>query len=154
MLYEILYFANHTTRKVPTMKFRPFAETKYILLLIILLSIIAILFKSIYRLYIYANQINDFGIADSSTNFFAGLIITFMYFVQFQNYSLKKHTVFVIVGLVGYELIQGTLFKNNVFDYKDIIASILGALIGYVICVKMKSLSVLNYKHVKGTKVT
>lgn len=52
------------------MKFRSFSDTKYLWLVIVLLSIIAILFKSIYREYIYSNEINDFGIADSSPNFF------------------------------------------------------------------------------------
>lgn len=121
------------------MKFRPFRETKYIWILILLLSIIAILFKSIYRQYIYANQINDFGIADASPNFFSGLIFVLLYFVQYQKMSLKKHALFVLIGLVGYELIQGSLFKSNVFDLKDIIASILGTLISYLLCLKWKN---------------
>lgn len=120
------------------MKFRPLTETKYIWVIIIMLSVIAIFFKSTYRTYIYSNKINDYGIADSSPNFFAGLIIVFLYFIQYQKNSLKKHTVFVVIGLVGYELIQGSIFKNNIFDFKDIIASILGAVIGYIISSKFK----------------
>lgn len=104
-----------------------------------LLSVIAITLKSIYRQYVYANQINDYGIADSSPNFFAGLIIVFLYFTQYQKLTLKKHTMFTIAGLVGYELIQGSVFKNNFFDYKDILASIFGAFTGYLIGMKFKS---------------
>ena len=130
------------------MKFRTLSQTKYLWMVLILLSIIAIIFKSSYRQYIYANQINDFGIADSSPNFFAALIIVFFYFSQYQNITLRKHALYTVVGLVGYELIQGSLFKNNVFDYKDIIASVLGAFIGFLIRLKFKSGSVFNYQKI------
>ncbi|HMR81744.1 MAG TPA: hypothetical protein PKE30_01380 [Niabella sp.] len=126
------------------MKFRPLSETKYLWIIIALLSIIAIVLKSIYRQYIYSNRINDYGIADASPNFFAGLIIVFLYFTLYQKSTLKRHTMFAIVGLVGYELIQGSIFKNNFFDYKDILASILGALTGYLIGSKFKSGAVFN----------
>lgn len=126
------------------MKFRSLSETKYVWLILILLSIVAIILKSIYRQYIYANQINDYGIADASPNFFAGLIIVFFYFTQFQKITLKRHAIFAAAGLVGYELIQGSIFKHNYFDYKDILASMLGAFIGYIICSAYKSGSVLN----------
>lgn len=126
------------------MKLRPLSQTKYLWMFIILLSIIAIILKSTYRQYIYANQINDYGIADSSPNFFAGLIIVLLYFVQDQKTTLQKHALFAGLGLVGYELIQGSVFNNNVFDYKDIIASILGAFIGYFICLKFKNNEAVN----------
>lgn len=121
------------------MKFKPLSETKYLWIIIILLSIIAIVFKSVYRQYVYTNQINDYGVADASPNFFAGFIIVLMYFTQYQKSTLKKHAIFTVVGLVGYELIQGSIFKNNFFDYKDILASIFGAFIGYLISSKFKS---------------
>lgn len=120
------------------MNFKPFSETKYIWLSIVGLSVIAIILKSVYRQYVYANQIDDFGIADSSPNFFAGLIIMLFYFTQNQKITIQKHALFAVIGLVGYELIQGSIFKNNFFDYKDIVASILGVGVGYFICVKLK----------------
>ncbi|MGM1429992.1 hypothetical protein ACS126_12095 [Sphingobacterium lactis] len=120
------------------MKFRSFAETKYLWVIIAVLTIVAIILKSVYRQYIYTHQIDDFGIADSSPNFFAGIIILLMYFTQVQKMSLIRHALFVIIGLVGYELIQGSVFKNNVFDYKDIFASILGVGIGYICVLKFK----------------
>lgn len=126
------------------MKFKPFSQAKYVWIIIALLSVIAIIFKSSYRQYIYANEINDYGVADSSPNFFAGLIIVLFYFTQEQNLTLKKHTIFTVVGLIGYELIQGSIFKNNFFDYKDIFASILGAFIGYLLSSKFKSSAILN----------
>ncbi len=108
---------------------------------IILLSVIAILLKSVYREYVYANQINDLGVADSSPNFFAGLITMLFYFTQDQKMPFKKYAIWAIVGLVGYELIQGSVFKDNFFDYKDILASIMGVGVGYFIGLKSK----LNY---------
>eukprot|EP01132_Coremiostelium_polycephalum_P019167 gene19167-22808_t len=126
------------------MKFKPLLQTKYLWITIIILSIIAIAFKSAYRQYIYANKINDYGIADSSPNFFAGLIIVFFYFTQYQKLTLKKHAIFTVVGLIGYELIQGSVFKHNFFDYKDIFASLLGAFIGYLIGSKFKSGPIFN----------
>jgi hypothetical protein len=126
------------------MKFKPLLQTKYLWITIIVLSIIAIAFKSAYRQYIYANKINDYGIADSSPNFFAGLIIVFFYFTQYQKLTLKKYAIFTVVGLVGYELIQGSIFKHNFFDYKDIFASLFGAFIGYLIGSKFKSGPIFN----------
>jgi len=128
------------------MKLRPFSETKYVWIIVVLLTIIAILFKSVYRGYIYINHINDFGIADSSPNFFAGLIIVFTYFIQAQKESLLKYSIFTLVGLVGYELIQGSVFRNNVFDLKDIIASVLGVFIGYLCCLKLNLTSLVGLK--------
>lgn len=121
------------------MKFNSFSKTKYLWLTIVVLSIIAIILKSTYRQYVYANQINDFGVADSSPNFFAGLITVLLYFTQNQKMSLKKYTLFAIIGLVGYELIQGSVFKNNFFDYKDIFASIFGVGVGYFAGLKLKT---------------
>ncbi|MBL1409906.1 hypothetical protein [Sphingobacterium faecale] len=126
------------------MKFRLFSGTKYLWLVIVLLSIIAILFKSIYREYIYSNEINDFGVADSSPNFFAGLIIVLFYYVQYQKVSLKVHALFAAIGLIGYELIQRSVFKSNVFDYKDILASIIGVTMGYLICSGFKIGALFN----------
>lgn len=126
------------------MKFRPLAQTKYLWITIILLTVIAVIFKSSYRQYIYTNQINDYGVADSSPNFFAGLIIVFLYFTQYQKSTLKTHAIFTVVGLVGYELIQGSVFKHNVFDYKDIFASVLGGVMGYLIGLKFRSVQVFN----------
>jgi len=134
------------------MKFRPLSETKYVWIIIILLSIIAIVLKSAYRQYVYTNQINDYGIADASPNFFAGLIIVLFYFTQYQKLTLKAHAMFTVAGLVGYELIQGSIFKNNVFDYKDILASILGAFMGYLICSKFKSGPVFNLPDTNKSK--
>ncbi len=130
------------------MKFRSLSQTKYLWIVILLLSIIAIVLKSTYRQYIYANKINDYGIADSSPNFFAGLILVFFYFTQQQKINLKIHAIFTVVGLVGYELIQGNVFKHNYFDYKDILASILGGVIGYIIGSKYKSGPIFNYSEV------
>lgn len=121
------------------MNFKPFSKTKYLWLTILITSIIAIILKSTYRQYVYTNQINDFGIADASPNFFAGLVITLLYFTQNQKMTFKKYAFFALVGLIGYEIIQGSVFKNNFFDYRDIIASIIGVGFGYFVGLRLNS---------------
>ena len=133
------------------MKFRPFSETKYVWIIILILTIIAIVFKSVYRHYIYTNQINDFGIADSSPNFFAGLIIVFTYYIQPQKLTLRKYALFSLIGLIGYELVQGSIFKTNIFDFKDLIFSIIGTLLGYLFCIKLSSSSILGFQNTAGS---
>jgi len=104
----------------------------------------------VYRGYVYTNHINDFGIADSSPNFFAGLIAVFTYFLQKQKESLLKYSIFTLVGLVGYELIQENVFRNNVFDLQDIIASVLGVFIGYLCCLKLSLTSLVGFKKTRS----
>jgi hypothetical protein len=126
------------------MKFKPFSETKYLWMTIVVLSIIAILVKSVYRAYIYENQINDFGFADASPNFFAGLIIMLFYYTQITETTFKKYAWGALLGLIGYELLQGGIFKGTIFDVKDIIASILGVGVSFLICTKLNFNSIFN----------
>lgn len=124
------------------MKFISLKESKYVWLIIIALTIVAILFKSIYRQYITENNIKDFGISDTSPNFFAGLIIVFFYFTQSvyeKNKFIKYSFIFTLVGLIGYELVQGNILTYRTFDFGDIIASILGVTMGYFLCVELNN---------------
>ena len=122
------------------MKFIGLKESKYVWLILIALTIIAILFKSVYRQYITENKINDFGIADTSPNFFAGLIIMFFYFTQnvYDKNKFRKSAFLALVGLIGYELVQGNFLSYRTFDYKDIFASIIGVIFGYFLCLKLR----------------
>ncbi len=139
--YPHALFSLHScqTYRLTHMKFRPFKETKYIWAFLFLLSGLAIIFKSSYRTYIYAHQINDFGIADASPNFFAGLIITLLFFIQFQSMTFQKHAIYAAIGLIAYEVIQGNIFQSNYFDAKDIVATVLGVAVGYAIGLQWKT---------------
>ena len=124
------------------MKFIGLKESKYVWLIIIVLTIIAILFKSVYRQYITENNISDFGISNTSPNFFAGLIIVFVYFTQsfYDKNKFIKHCFFyTLIGLVGYELVQGNILTYRTFDFGDILASILGVLLGYFLCLELNN---------------
>jgi hypothetical protein len=129
------------TKKPTIMKFRNFKAVKYVWLILVILTIIAILFKSIYRHYISENNINDFGIADTSPNFFAGLITMFSYFTQsiYERKAFMKCATFALIGLIGYELVQGNMLTYRTFDFRDIFASILGVICGYFLCIELNS---------------
>lgn len=127
------------------MKFISLKESKYVWLIIISLTIIAILFKSVYRQYIKENNISDFGISDTSPNFFAGQIIVFVYFTQsvYEKNNFIKYSFFTLVGLIGYELIQGNFLAYRTFDFDDIIASIIGVILGYFLCIELNNRTTL-----------
>lgn len=127
------------------MKFISLKESKYVWVIIIALTIIAILFKSIYRQYITENHIQDFGISDTSPNFFAGLIIMFYYFTQniYNKNKFIKNAFFALVGLIGYELVQGNVLTYRTFDFSDIVASIIGVILGYFICIELNNRTIL-----------
>jgi hypothetical protein len=128
------------------MKFISLKESKFVWLIIITLTIIAILFKSVYRQYITENNINDFGISDTSPNFFAGLIIVVVYFTQSvydKNKFIKHCFFFTLLGLIGYELVQGNFLAYRTFDFGDIVASIIGVLFGYFLCTQLNNKTTL-----------
>jgi hypothetical protein len=127
------------------MKFISLKESKYVWVIIITLTIIAILFKSVYRQYITENNIEDFGISDTSPNFFAGLIIMFFYFTQnvYDKNKFIKNVFFALVGLIGYELAQGNILTYRTFDFGDIIASIIGVILGYFLCIELNNRTIL-----------
>jgi surface polysaccharide O-acyltransferase-like enzyme len=138
------------------MKFLSLKESKYTWLIIIVLTIIAIIFKSVYRQHITENKISDFGIADTSPNFFAGLISMFMYFTQsiYDRNKFMKHSFFVLVGLIGYELVQGNILTYRTFDFRDISASIIGVLLGYILCIELNNKTTLFSKEKKPEPLT
>lgn len=103
--------------------------------------------RYIYRPFIYENNINDFGIADSMGNL--GGIIVQIFFGLFLINSTKKKgfriiSVFVI-GYILYEIIQPILPKG-VFDWKDVYGTIIGGVVGLL-------LFLLIHKVIKQNKI-
>ena len=82
--------------------------------------------RDIYRPYIYANGINDFGIADTVGNFFG--TITQIYFMLFLLYPTYENGLwffpFFVIGYSVYEIAQ-FFMPGSYFDWKDIVATIL-----------------------------
>jgi hypothetical protein len=86
--------------------------------------------RFVYRPYIYANGINDFGIADSMGNL-GGIIVQIFLMLAVLNPPRKivHHTfLFVIGGYVLYEFMQLILPKGT-FDWLDVYATLFGGIV-------------------------
>ncbi|OFI07637.1 VanZ like family protein [Clostridium acetireducens DSM 10703] len=108
---------------------------KIYLIIAVINTILGFISKSSYRNYIYNNNINDFGIADSAPNFF--YIIGAVFFILYVSQKIDKKAIKSTIlacsaGTLIYELEQ--YYTSMTFDIKDIIATILGAIICYYIC--------------------
>lgn len=85
--------------------------------------------RYIYRPYIYENNINDFGIADSMGNL-GGIIVQIFFGLSILNSGRKKGfylIAFFVVGYIVYEMLQPYLPKGT-FDWKDIYGTVIGGL--------------------------
>lgn len=89
--------------------------------------------RNIYRPFIYNNNINDFGLADSIGNLGGIIVQIFFGFIVFNPPKNKgiRLIPFYVFGYILYELLQPVLPKG-VFDWKDIVGTIIGGLIGLV----------------------
>ena len=95
-----------------------------------ILSVIAgFIAKTLYRPYVYNNQIEDFGLADGAPSFF--------YVIGFSQLLLVKKfkhpwlvILFVTAGSVAYEFWQ---MSHRSFDFIDIGMSILGGISSFLL---------------------
>ena len=103
--------------------------------------------RNVYRPFIYENNINDFGFADSIGNS-GGILVQIFFGLTFFNSPFKKGfrliTLFVI-GYIFYEILQPYLPKG-VFDWKDIYGTLIGGLLGLMLYI------IIN-KSIKNNKV-
>lgn len=94
--------------------------------------------SKVIREYIYDNNVNDYGVFGSLPSFFyiVGLIflIIAIFKVNIENRGIGL-IVCVTLGALVYEVEQ--LFSSRVFDIKDVIATVVGAII-----------SLILYKHI------
>ena len=103
--------------------------------------------RYIYRPFIYENNINDYGIADSMGNL-GGIIVQIFFGLTLLNSTKKKGfriISFLVLGYILYEIAQLYLPKG-VFDWKDIYGTIIGGLIGLL-------LFLLLHKVIKRNKI-
>ena len=87
-----------------------------------------------YRPYIYANDINDYGLADSMGNL-GGIVVQIYFSLAVLNVSKNKGLVvigFIVVGYILYEIVQPYLPKG-VFDWKDIYGTVLGGAVSLLL---------------------
>ncbi|MFC2101509.1 VanZ family protein [Bacteroidota bacterium] len=90
--------------------------------------------RYIYRPFIYENNINDYGIADSMGNL-GGIIVQVFFALAIFNSTRTKGLrliAFFILGYILYEIAQ-TFLPKGVFDWKDIYGTIIGGLIGLLL---------------------
>ncbi len=90
--------------------------------------------RYIYRPYIYENNINDFGIADSMGNL-GGILVQIFFGLTLLNSGRKKGfriISFLVIGYIVYEFAQIVLPKG-VFDWKDIYGTIIGGIIALIL---------------------
>lgn len=89
--------------------------------------------RHIYRPYIYRNDINDLGIADSMGNL-GGIVVQVYFSLALLNSQGRKvYNVigFLVAGYILYELVQPYL-PRGVFDWKDIYGTIIGGFVSIV----------------------
>lgn len=105
----------------------------YILLAIAFFFITETL-RGIYRPYIYTNDINDFGFADTIGNL-GGIIVQIFFSLAIVNAEIKKSFIIItllIIAYIVYEIMQPILPKG-VYDIKDIYATLIGGAIAILI---------------------
>lgn len=103
---------------------------KKLLILSLIFGFVGVLTKMIYRPFINSSQINDFGLHGYLPNLFAALSLCL-----FATFWMKKGhiktMIYVTVGLLIYEIEQN--WTDRVFDYFDIIATVVGFVISILI---------------------
>ena len=114
----------------------------------ILYFVIAVLFffltemgRNIYRPFIYSNNIDDYGIADSIGNS-GGIIVQIFFMLAILNSPRKKVfrvIGFIVIGYILYEILQPYL-PRGVFDWKDIYGTLIGGVISLFILFLIKKI--------------
>lgn len=104
-------------------------------ILYFLITIFSFLFteagRYIYRPFIYENNINDYGFADSIGNW-GGILVQIFFGLVFLNPSFKiglKVIGIIVLGYIIYEILQPYLPKGT-FDWLDIYGTLIGGFIG------------------------
>lgn len=114
----------------------------------IIYFLIAVLFfflteigRNIYRPFIYSNNIDDYGIADSIGNL-GGIIVQIFFMLAILNSTRKKIIRvigFIVIGYILYEILQPFL-PRGVFDWKDIYGTLIGGVISLIVLLLIKKI--------------
>jgi peptidoglycan biosynthesis protein MviN/MurJ (putative lipid II flippase) len=95
-----------------------------------------LLLSTLYRPYIYKNQLSDFGFADTIGSLIS--VIAFCFFVwSFKIYSKAQMNQHIIIATITYAFLwefAGLLGFYGTFDWKDIVAGLISGALTY--CVK------------------
>lgn len=113
--------------------------------LAVLSFILTELGRYVYRPYIYANEINDYGFADSMGNL-GGIIVQIFFSLSVLNSSWPKNIrliIFLVSGYILYEVLQPYLPKGT-FDWLDVYGTVLGGAISAAILFVIKVIPLKN----------
>jgi hypothetical protein len=90
--------------------------------------------RFVYRPYIYDNNIDDYGIADSIGNSGGIMVQIFLSLAILNPPKEKAYRIFIflVAGYIVYEIAQEFLPKG-VFDWKDVIGTIVGGGIAFIL---------------------
>ncbi len=116
-------------------KFLTWNRLRNAYVLVFLLSfVITEIGRDIYRPYIYKNDLNDFGIADTMGNHLGA--VTLVFFILAVMNATRQEALIVIatvtIGYIGYEFLQQFL-PGSVVDPKDMVASIIGGILSLLL---------------------
>jgi hypothetical protein len=122
-------------------------KKKQIIFYILFFIILGFILSSIYRPYIYSNNINDFGIADVGNN------IIFIPAVYFLTILIKKRPIFGVLNdiyfhtsaLIIIEILSFFIKGIGTFDYKDILGLTIGAFLTLIL-VRNRKINLINDK--------
>ncbi|MFC0264612.1 hypothetical protein [Fontibacter flavus] len=113
---------------------------KNYLSLFLLSILIFVLFRFPYRTFIYSEGIFDFYVADTSPNFLSVFVYVFYHKWRFANHRSSIFLILsILLGLIFYEIVFQRFISIQTFDFKDLIASFLGSVICFFVCLKFEN---------------
>jgi hypothetical protein len=108
-----------------------------LILIGVVLFFLGIILSIFYRPYIYQNNLYDSHFADTIGSLFCVPSSTFFFRGISKNITFNKFIARTTIGYLLYEFL-GLLKIQGVFDYYDIIAIFIGALLTYLIGIWFK----------------
>jgi hypothetical protein len=97
------------------------------------LAATGILLSVFYRPYIYENQLNDFGFADTIGSLISVIAFCFLFW-SFNLYSKAQMNIHITMATIVYAFIwefAGLLGIYGTFDWKDIVAGLISGTVTY-----------------------
>ncbi|WP_439185938.1 hypothetical protein, partial [Carboxylicivirga taeanensis] len=102
-----------------------------------------LLLSHFYRPYVYLNQVNDYGFADTIGSLVS--VIGFCFFAwSFKNYQDTQKNKHIIIATIIYGFVwesMGLIGIHGTFDWKDIVGAIVSGVIAFLIKELIKRLS-------------
>ena len=110
-------------------------KQKIYLLISVVVVISSLLLNLLYRPYIYGNNLNDFGLADTIGSLAS--VVAFCCFVwSWKSYSNKEMNFQIVIATITYSIIWeafGYYGIYGTYDVKDVVAVIISCVITYIL---------------------